>query len=268
MDVPLYPTRQQITLWSKLNMAKYRRREGIFLAEGFKVVRELAKSAYQTMAVLILREKKKRWEPFLATLPGYIEMYDLRRDEWKRLSQDKEPEGIMALVKAPHVEDFHYTLEGSKDHLLLLYEVNNPNNLGAVIRAAHWFGIKTIILSTNSVDFTNPKVVRSSMGSLFHLTIIPDVDFARFLPVVKEHYFLVGSDVRGGIAPHKCTLNTALLLGSESHGLPEELADLTAEQWCVPGTGGAESLSLPHAAAIMMYEITRKGGKDEDYTNL
>jgi rRNA methylases len=170
-------------------MAKYRRREGIFLAEGFKVVRELAKSPYQTMAVIILREKKKRWEPFLATLPDYIEIYELRIDEWKRLSQDKEPEGIMALVKAPHVEDLHYALEGSKDHLLLLYEINNPNNLGAVIRAAHWFGIKTIILSANSVDFTNPKVVRSSMGSLFHLTIIPDVDFVRFLPVVKEHYF-------------------------------------------------------------------------------
>lgn len=106
------------------------------------------------------------------------------------------------------------------------------------------------------MDFTNPKVVRSSMGSLFHLTIIPKTDFSIFLPMVKEYYFLVGSNARSGVAPHECTLNTALLLGSESHGLPEEPADLAAEQWHIPGAGGTESLSLPHAAAIMMYEMT------------
>ncbi len=254
----LKPNRQQLTSWSKLNMAKFRHRERLFLAEGFKVVQELLKSAYDTTALLILEEKKEYLESFLSTLPDHVEIYSLKKSEWKKLSQDKEPEGIMALVRVPPFENYSRVIEQGNDHLLLLHEVNNPNNLGAIMRTAHWFGIKTIILSTNSVDFTNPKVVRSSMGSLFHLTIIPEVDFAKILPEFKEYYFLVGSTAQNGIAPHVCAQKTALLLGSESHGLPGELIDLTAEQWCISGTGGAESLSLPHAAAIMIYEMTKE----------
>lgn len=255
----LKPTRQQLTSWSKLNMTKYRRQERLFLAEGLKVVRELLKSSYDTTAVLTLEEKKKHLESFLPKLPGNIKIYTLKKSEWKRLSQDSEPEGIMALVKIPHSEKFPPVPERENGHILLLYGVNNPNNLGAVMRTAHWFGIKTILLSTDSVDFTNPKVVRSSMGSLFHMSIIPEVDFDKALPELKKHYLLVGSNAKNGITPHSCTHKTALLLGSESHGLPEELISLTAEQWCVSGAGEAESLSLPHAAAIMMYEMTRTG---------
>ncbi len=255
---PLKPTRQQLTSWSKLNMARYRHRERLFLAEGLKVVQELLKSAYETVALFVLEEKKKRLEFFLSSLSDHIEIYSLKKSEWKRLSQDSEPEGIMALVRVPLFENFSSVLDQKNGHLLLLYEVNNPNNLGAIMRTAHWFGIKTIILSTNSVDLTNPKVVRSSMGSLFHLTIIPEIDFDKVLPEFKKHYFLVGSVAQNGTVPHSRARKTALLLGSESHGLPEELMSFTAEKWCIPGTGGAESLSLPHAAAIMMYKMIRK----------
>ena len=264
----LKPNRQQLTSWSKLNMAKFRRKEELFLAEGFKVVQELLKSACDTAALFILEEKKEHLGAFLSTLPEHVEIYSLNKSEWKKLSQDKEPEGIMALARVPRFEKFLPVLEQGNDHLLLLYEVNNPNNLGAIMRTAHWFGIETIMLSTNSVDFTNPKVVRSSMGSLFHLTIIPEVDFVKVLPEFRKHYFLVGSTVQNGISPHGCAQKSALLLGSESHGLPEELISLTTEQWCIPGNGGAESLSLPNAAAIMMYEMTRNEAKNEDYTHL
>ena len=254
----LKPTKQQLTSWSKLNMAKFRRQEGLFLAEGLKVVQELLKSTYEMMALFVLEEKKKGLESFLSILPDCIEIYGLKKSDWKRLSQDKNPEGITALVKLPHIEDLYQVLGKSRDNLLMLYKISNPSNLGAIMRAAHWFGIKTIILGANSVDFTNPKVVRSSMGSLFYLTIIPDVDFAKALPEFKEHFFLVGSNSKRGVTPHECIQKTGLLLGSESQGLPEELLDLTAEQWYIPGAGGAESLSLPHAAAIMMYEIMKK----------
>jgi TrmH family RNA methyltransferase len=97
------------------------------------------------------------------------------------------------------------------------------------------------------------------MGSLFHLKVIADIDFFKALPKIKEHYFLVGSHVRKGTAPHTCTQKTALLMGSESHGLPEELIRFTDEQWYIPGAGKADSLSLPQAAAIMMYECTKQG---------
>ena len=203
-------------------------------------------------------EKRTEWDAFLSTIPPGINVYGLSEREWAQLSQDKEPEGIMAVAAVPGPFDVDAVLAHGSGHILLLYQVGNPNNLGAVVRAAHWFGIETIILSTGSADFTNPKVVRSAMGSLFQMRMIQDVNFPEILPRIKEHFFLVGSHIRKGVAPHACRQRTALLLGSESHGLPEALIGLADELWHIPGLGRADSLSLPQAAAIMMYECAKQ----------
>ena len=97
------------------------------------------------------------------------------------------------------------------------------------------------------------------MGSLFHLTVMEKVDFTILLSSIRQRFHVVGSEVRKGAPPHPCSPETALLMGSESHGLPEELLKQTDERWRIPGAGGAESLSLPQAAAILMYECTREG---------
>jgi TrmH family RNA methyltransferase len=143
-------------------------------------------------------------------------------------------------------------------NVLILHEINNPRNLGALMRSAHWFGFRNIILSSNSADYTHPKAVRASMGSLFHLTIITDVDLPEALPEIKKHYLLIGSHVREGSLPHATEKKIALLLGNESHGLPESLLKMADEQWSIPGSSEADSLSLPQAAAIMMYECIKK----------
>jgi len=90
------------------------------------------------------------------------------------------------------------------------------------------------------------------------LTLIADVDFAAILPGFKASFRLVGSDVHSGVLPHPCAGRTALLMGSESHGLPQQLLDLADERWHIPGAGNAQSLSLPQAAAVMMYACTSK----------
>jgi TrmH family RNA methyltransferase len=146
--------------------------------------------------------------------------------------------------------------------LLLLYRVNNPNNLGALLRTADWFGFRTVLLSAGSVEAMNPKVVRTSMGSLFHLTVVEAVDFERFLPKLRGRFHVVGSDVRKGGPPHPCAVKTALLMGSESHGLPASLLAMIDEWWRIPGGGAAESLSLPQAAAIMMYACLQGVGPE------
>ena len=252
------PLRSQLKLWKKLYQAKYRHREGLFLVEGYKVVQGLLNSKWKTGAILVMDRKSSDWHEFISTIPRGIDIYVLSEREWAQLSQDKEPEGVMAVAAVPAPTDIGELLAHGSGHILLLYQIGNPNNLGAVVRAAHWFGIETIILSIGSVDFTNPKVVRSAMGSLFHMRMIQDVNFAETLPIIKEHFFLVGSHIRKGIAPHKCKQRTALLLGSESHGLPEALLRLADELWHIPGMGKADSLSLPQAAAIMMHECAKQ----------
>jgi TrmH family RNA methyltransferase len=251
------PLSSQLKLWKKLSQAKYRHQEGLFLAEGHKVVQGLLNSKWSTKAILVMKRKSSEWNTFLSTIPQRIDVYGLSEREWDTLSQDKEPEGVMAVVAVPARADIDALLENGSGHILLLYQIGNPNNLGAVVRAAHWFGIETIILSTGSADFTNPKCVRSAMGTLFHVGIIQDVNFAETLPIIKERFFLVGSHIREGIAPHACKQRTALLLGSETHGLPETLIRLADELWHIPGLGRGDSLSLPQAAAIMMYECTK-----------
>jgi TrmH family RNA methyltransferase len=150
------------------------------------------------------------------------------------------------------------SLSTSPKNTLILHEISNPGNIGALMRSALWFGFTNIILSTNSADYTNPKTVRASMGSLFHLTIASDIDLMEALPQIKKTHYLVGSDVRKGLPPHPLSKKVALLLGSESHGLPEQLLALADERWCIPGNAQADSLSLPQAAAIMMYECAKK----------
>ena len=170
---------------------------------------------------------------------------------------DQSPEGVMAVAAIPPPADPVSRLATETGPLLLLHQVNNPNNLGALLRTAHWFGFRTVLVSEGSCEATNPKAIRTSMGSFFHLTVIGDLDFNDILAKIRGRFLIVGSGVRDGIAPHPCGPATALLMGSESHGLPEELLARTDELWRIPGASGAESLSLQQAAAIMMYESIR-----------
>jgi TrmH family RNA methyltransferase len=251
------PSMLQLKRWKKLTMEKYRRRERLFLAEGKRVVGELLRSNRPLEALLVCEGKTDRWEALLSAAPMGVGIYQLSAREWEGVSQDAAPEGVLAVAAMPPPLD-PSCLPDQHGPLLLLYRVGDPNNLGALLRTADWFGFRTVLLSAGSCEAANPKVVRTSMGSLFHLTVVEEVDFERLLPELRDSFHLVGSEAREGGLPHPCKAGTALLMGSESHGLPASLLALTDERWRIPGGRGVESLSLPQAAAIMMYECTRK----------
>jgi TrmH family RNA methyltransferase len=271
---PRKPSKSELARWQKLSMSKYRQRERLFLAEGCKVIGDLQKSRWQIEALLGMDGKDHIYSRFLGNpsvypdngkaIPGggtaegkAIPRYILSEKEWRKLSQDQAPEGVMAVVKMPAPGNWLVRLQETPGNVLLIDGINNPNNLGAIMRTAHWFGFAMVFLSTGAVDWTHPKVVRTSMGSLFHLEIFNNLEFREILPIVRTTHLLIGSDVRHGVAPHRQKERTALLLGSESHGVPEEILETIDEQWHIAGAGRAESLSLPQAAAIMMYELTK-----------
>jgi TrmH family RNA methyltransferase len=248
----------QLKRWARLDDNKFRHAEGIFLAEGVKVVEELLSSDWQIEAILVLPEKIKYWGKLVDRADSSIPVYSITDSQWKKLSQDKEPEGIMAVVKIKPEPDLTSCLSNRLENILILHEINNPGNMGALMRSALWFGFTNIILSTNSADYTNPKVMRASMGSLFHLAVISNVDLIAVLPHIKNTHHLVGSDVHKGLPPRPLPKKVALILGSESHGLPEQLLKIADERWCITGNARADSLSLPQAATIMMYECAKK----------
>jgi RNA methyltransferase, TrmH family len=252
------PSQAQIKKWTRLADNKFRREEGLFTAEGVKVIEELLSSRWQVRTILLLPEKRKYWGKIITKAPADVPCYELNRTQWQKISQDKEPEGIMALVDMPKERSEADCFTLSSGNILILHEISNPGNLGALLRSALWFGFGNIILSTGSVEHTNPKTVRTSMGSMFHLNIIANIPLKKVLPEIKKSYYLIGSNVRQGLAPHLLQNKAALLLGSESHGLPDDLLAIVDEQWCIPGSGTVDSLSLPQAAAIMMYECAKK----------
>ncbi len=252
------PSLAQLKNWKKLTLEKYRRRSGMFLAEGEKVVGELLQSAWPVREILICDDSADWVQRNISGIPDGVPIFRLTKHQWDALSQDQSPEGLIALASRPAEASLADELASADGHLLLLYQASNPNNLGALLRTAFWFGFSLIILGKNSCEATNPKAVRASMGSLFHLKVIEDVELEDVLADIKGRFFIVGSDARQGVIPHPCNHKTALLLGSESHGLPETLLARTDETWKIPAAGGGESLSLPQAGAIMMYECVRK----------
>jgi TrmH family RNA methyltransferase len=251
-------SQNQVKQWARLADAKFRREDSMFLAEGAKVVEELLKSDWEARALLVLLGKDRYWEKRIDLDANRIPVYQLTRPQFNKLSQDKEPEGIAAVVQKKDPPTLTSFLPSATGPLLIGHEIANPQNLGALARSAHWFGFAGILLGARSVDWTNPKVIRASMGSIFHLNVFEDMDLASVLPDVKKHYLLIGSDVRQGVSPRTPGGKTALLLGSESHGLPESLLGMADERWRIPGGSQTESLSLPQAAAIMMHEMTKK----------
>lgn len=248
----------QLKKFARLDDAKARREEGIFLAEGVKVVEELLTSDWEIHALLVMPDKRKYWEKLPAGAGNEFPVYEVSRSQWQKIGQDREPEGIMAVVKTKKSPALSEATSRTDGNFLILHEINNPRNLGALLRSAQWFGFTGVIISTNSADYTNPKAVRASMGSLFHLTIVPEIDLSAALPEIKKSFFLIGSHIRRGLPPHAVRKRAALILGNESHGLPDILLKAADEQWSIPGSGKADSLSLPQAAAIMMYECTKK----------
>lgn len=251
-------SQNQLKKWGRLAEAKFRRADGLLLAEGVKVVEELLKNDWEVEAILVLAEKKSYRESLMMQEMNKSPVYQLTQPQWKKLSQDKEPEGLIAIVKIKRQPSLSSFLKSSNGHVLILHEINNPGNLGALARSACWFGLDGMIIGSNSVDWTNPKVIRASMGCIFHLAVLSDVDLSEALPEIKKNRVVIGSDVREGGVPHPPAQKAALMLGSESHGLPDYLLGQVDDRWRIPGGGQTDSLSLPQAAAVMMYEMCKK----------
>jgi TrmH family RNA methyltransferase len=251
----LKPTKGQLKFWAGLSQPKKRQKEGFFLAEGVKVVKEALLSGKEAECFLVHADKAEKLQGLLATIKDG-RFYLLSPGEWKGISQDKEGEGIAALMPRSAVslsppcgfDDLRY---------LLLYQIGNPANLGAIFRTAHWFGLTNILISENSVDATHPKAIRASMGSIFHLSIWENLSFGEILPPLQERFTLIATTNQEGQKPHPLQMPSAVILGSESHGLPEEILSIAREKWCIPRLGGAESLSLPQATSIILYEWTQ-----------
>jgi RNA methyltransferase, TrmH family len=230
-----------------LGHKKQRDEEGLFIAEGPKIVSEILQSALQYVQEVYAVKKwiKDNSDHLLKKL--FIEVSE---DELEKLSQLKTPNQVVAVVKK--FEEGTITVKGKIS--LVLDAIQDPGNLGTIIRIADWFGIEQIICSEDCTDVYNPKVVQATMGSIVRVKVFYS-DLLHWLKEQKDipvyAMMLDGKDVTK-MNPLKEGL---IIIGNESKGIQEEIAALANERITIPKKGKAESLNAAVAAGIVLSHI-------------
>lgn len=240
---------------------KYRDRNRQFLAEGEKIVSEALASPYQ-VEMLVFSEN---YSGFLLTQGEELGIRCLvvKDQLFKSLSDTQSPQGVLAVINQ---QDFilQNTIAQESGFVVILDGVKDPGNLGTIIRTVDAAGGSGVILIHDCVDATNPKAVRATMGSIFRVPIYSENNTDElFDHLTQAGWHIAASNLKGTNAFHwQGGYNkTALVIGSESHGVSKGAKDKAHSLIRIPMAGGAESLNASVAAGILIYEIFRKGRK-------
>ncbi len=242
-----------------LQKKKIRDDEKLYVIEGDKIVKEFVAARVPIKALIAKPE-------FISSLPLDIhsfiaEIESITYEELKQISTLKTPHNALAIIPMP--ERKLNTSEILKELCVGLDCVQDPGNLGTIIRASGWFGIKNIICSENSVDVYNPKVIQASMGALLHVNVFY-ADLEKFCTQARENRVSVFGSVLVGesIYSHNLDNKGVILLGNESKGISEELMPLITDFIMIPGFGAAEngidSLNVGMAASVIFSEFRRR----------
>lgn len=225
---------------SKLKNKKYRDKEKSFIIESKKLVEEAISSA--DVDFIFLSENN-------ASYKTDIDKIVLSETLFNKLSSFKNPDGFGAVVKKRESKDI------KAPRVLLLDHLNDPGNMGTIIRSAEAFGFKDIIVTTGTVDIYNEKTLRASMGSVFRLNI-KETNIEE-ISMLKKSYRIVAADM-GGYDINKYKINEDLILaiGNEANGLSEEIRNLTETFVKIPMQGEIESLNAAIAASILMNKLS------------
>nr|WP_136250745.1 RNA methyltransferase [Ningiella ruwaisensis] len=259
----------------KLHQKKYRAQFAHYLVEGEHLILELHK-AYKNHPSLKLDknlDKKPDNKPNAKAITLYITEQHLAwaealgadfqhqvisEKQMRQLSDTKSPQGMVACVPLPPPLTHPLTSTGTKskgERCIYLHEVQDPGNLGTIIRNLAWFGNFRLLLSPNSVDPFNSKVVRASMGAIFHLPIELDVALDALAHRFKRFAYLdlEGSPVNSPqFANYDC-----YLFGNEARGIPKEtLSAFDSHAFTINGSGAIDSLNLANAVGICAYQLS------------
>ncbi len=256
-------SREKVNKIAQLKTKKGRKKQGKFLIEGARSCEEAVKSAWEIESLIYTykAEENPRIKQVLSNAEGRgIELIQIKQNLLEKISDTVTSQGIVGLVK---IKEFtQESLFQRKPELLLaLDSIKDPGNMGTLIRTADAFGVDGIILSEDCVDLFNPKVVRSTMGSIFHLPILRDFDLRNFLLDLKKVDFkIVLTELRDGKELESLDLpgKICLVMGSEPEGVSKNLLKLADHLIKIPIPGKAESLNVAVACGILLHEITER----------
>lgn len=247
-------SKNQIKQIKALAYKKYRDEMNLFSAEGTKLVEELYVVFECTLLVVT-----DEWLHANKTF-GSVKAEIVTTEEFKKVSNQINPQGILAVFKKP---DFKFDINSLSSKLsLALDEVQDPGNLGTIIRIADWFGIKDVICSENCADAFSPKTVQATMGALARVRV-HYVDLEIFLKEIPAEIPVYGTFMNGNdIYNESLTENGIIVMGNEGNGISPETEKLVTSRLLIPnfpkGEATSESLNVSVAAAIICAEFRRR----------
>lgn len=251
-------SKNDLQYYSSLLNKKFRKVENKFLVEGKKSVLEGVNSDYNCEVIFVTHKFAEKNKDFLSELKNRKKnTVNLKQKEFQKISDTETPQGIAAVFAKPNFQ-FSTKAISDKDISVVLDNISDPGNLGTIFRNCDWFGIKNILLSNNIVDYTNPKVIRSSMGSIFHISIYENVNQHHLKKLKEEGFEVLCADIEGeNVFNYKSEKKKILVLSSESHGLSKEIEKVSDKKICIPKIGNAESLNVASASAVLLAQLTK-----------
>lgn len=239
----------------KLKEKKYRQQTGKYIIEGFRFVEEALKSNAEIEYIVIDEKVLSKGEQLISeNTIGEAKIIVMNSSLFSQVVFTTTPQGIIAISKMKR------TLLSEGEMFILVDKVQDPGNMGTIIRTAHAAGASGIILTKGTVDVYNDKTLRSTMGSIFYVPIIEDEDLS-FIGSLKERgYKLLVSSLQGNKNFFEEDLSGKLIIavGNEGSGVSDEVADLADMKVKIPMPGNAESLNVAVATSIMVYEKIRQ----------
>jgi RNA methyltransferase, TrmH family len=252
-------TKAQIKLIRSLQLKKYREAEGLFVAEGKKLVEELLNSSIQVNEVFISDYYAISYPEYSLPHTAYpLALTIVSGEELEKISSLTTPQGILAICRLPAESKSQPDLK--KELVLALDDIRDPGNMGTIIRIADWFGIRHIFCTEECADTWNPKVIQASMGSIARITV-HNSGITQLLNRAGESAPVYGALLKGkNIYKERLTSNGILVIGNEARGISLEIQKFITHPLCIPAfnANGPESLNAAAAAAILCSEFRRR----------
>lgn len=242
--------------------SKLRSEENVFLVEGIRMFREVPKDRVKSVYISesLFNKMKHEWD-----LSGFhVEI--LSDTVFSHVSDTKSPQGIMCVVRCEET-DMQEVLQIKTPHFLVLDNLQDPGNLGTIIRTAEAAGVDGVFMSSDCVDIYNPKTIRSTMGSIYRMPFFYVEDIKKLLFIFKEKNIITyAADLDGKNSYEKedyCK-GVAFLIGNEGNGLRREISEMADKKIRIPMAGKVESLNAAIAASVLMFEAGRQRREDSE----
>jgi len=238
-----------------LHQKKFRYHFNQFVLEGVKLVQEAILARYPIQNIYLSKTaQSKNWSQEFNALVNPELLRVVSDSDIISISSLKNPEGVIAIAPiTPH--EFSTELP-QLSPFIYLWEINDPGNLGTILRTARWFGIQNVLLSPNSVDPYSPKVIRGTMGALFAISVWQNVEFDDLKTYAENQGIqLIAADTCGSPVSSQHIDRWGLILGNESRGLPDSILNNSKYIIGIPRYGSGESLNLSVSAGIILNEL-------------